>query len=82
MNGRLGNFVVVRQGEFDSIYIAPHQSILIKTYMFLFSLFGLFAVVAWIYLALAHGFFWRILLPGRDPAPQRFPSVDIVVPAR
>ena len=40
------------------------------------------SLLAWIYLALAHGFFWLPLLPETDPSLNHYPSVDIIVPAR
>ncbi|MDE2030525.1 MAG: glycosyltransferase [Alphaproteobacteria bacterium] len=43
---------------------------------------GLLAFAAWLYLALYHGAFWRILLPQADSEPQEWPSVAIIVPAR
>lgn len=50
--------------------------------MLFLSFLGVFAVAAWIYLALAHGAFWRILLLEKAVVPQAQPSVDIIVPAR
>ncbi|MDR3423758.1 MAG: glycosyltransferase [Alphaproteobacteria bacterium] len=50
--------------------------------MHIFSLLSLAAFAAWLYLAFAHGKFWRPLLPEESPTPRTFPSVDIVVPAR
>src|SRR5258705_4851304 len=41
------------------------------------------ALLAWVWLALLRGMFWRtdVRLPGA-PAPRRWPSVAVVVPAR
>jgi hopene-associated glycosyltransferase HpnB len=50
--------------------------------MFIFSFLGVFSVIAWVYLALARGFFWIPLLAEESSPPVRLPSVDIVVPAR
>lgn len=50
--------------------------------MFLFSLFGFIALLAWIYLAAWHGQFWLPLLPAKAEPPAAWPSVDIIVPAR
>jgi hopene-associated glycosyltransferase HpnB len=50
--------------------------------MLIFSLSGVAALAAWVYLAFAHGCFWKPLLPERGDALASFPSVDIVVPAR
>jgi hopene-associated glycosyltransferase HpnB len=45
-------------------------------------LLALLTVAVWVYLACAHGQFWRSL-PQLEPAlPEEWPPVDIVVPAR
>ena len=45
---------------------------------------GGLAVAIWLYLTLLHGRFWRtsIRLPPAGPAPPRWPSVTVVIPAR
>jgi hopene-associated glycosyltransferase HpnB len=45
---------------------------------------SLLAAVAWLYLLLAHGGYWRTdqRLPGAKPAAMRWPGVVAVVPAR
>ncbi len=43
---------------------------------------GLLTFIGWIYLAFIHGFFWRPLLDTPAPEPEKWPSVDIIVPAR
>lgn len=40
------------------------------------------ALCAWLYLAFAHGQFWMPLRDPEAPEPSRWPSVDIVIPAR
>jgi len=43
---------------------------------------GCLALAGWIHLALFHGRFWQLLLDRQSPEPSRWPSIDIVVPAR
>ena len=40
------------------------------------------SLAGWGYLALGHHQFWKPLLPDDAPSPDRWPSVDIIVPAR
>lgn len=42
------------------------------------------SAAAWAYLVIGHGDFWRTSprLPGQIPAPERWPTVGVVVPAR
>jgi hopene-associated glycosyltransferase HpnB len=40
------------------------------------------AILGWLYLAVAHGSFWRPLTAALSPDPKAWPSVDIIVPAR
>ncbi|WP_377272543.1 glycosyltransferase [Peterkaempfera sp. SMS 1(5)a] len=42
------------------------------------------SLAAWVWLTLCHGFFWRtdVRLPPGGDAPDRWPSVAVVVPAR
>ena len=39
-------------------------------------------IIAWLYLALGHGWFWRPLLDSIDVTPLNLPSVTVIVPAR
>ncbi|MDE1900313.1 MAG: glycosyltransferase [Alphaproteobacteria bacterium] len=48
----------------------------------MFALLSLLALLGWVYLALFHGRFWLPVLPASAPEPARWPSVDIIVPAR
>jgi hopene-associated glycosyltransferase HpnB len=43
---------------------------------------SLCSLLIWIYLAFARGQFWQPLLPGPALDPEKWPSVDIIVPAR
>jgi hopene-associated glycosyltransferase HpnB len=43
---------------------------------------GLLSLAAWCFLAVAHGAFWKPLLPTPNAELSRLPSVDIIVPAR
>lgn len=45
-------------------------------------LLSLAALGAWIYLAFFHGGFWQLAMDGEAPEPAKWPSIDIVVPAR
>jgi len=38
--------------------------------------------IAWIYLGLFHGKFWKIVLEEKSPDPEKWPDVDIIIPAR
>lgn len=40
------------------------------------------ALAAWLYLLFGRGFFWLPAFPAPAPAPERWPSVAIIVPAR
>src|SRR4051794_34349713 len=42
------------------------------------------SAAAWAYLVVGHGDFWRTStrLPSKPPAPDRWPSVGVVIPAR
>ncbi|NTU76546.1 MAG: glycosyltransferase [Alphaproteobacteria bacterium] len=46
------------------------------------TLLSCLSLVAWIYLALFHGAFWRPLLDDLVLEPSNWPSIDIIVPAR
>ena len=46
------------------------------------SLIAILSLLAWAYLALFRGRFWQPLLPPFASAPDNWPSVDIIVPAR
>ncbi len=43
---------------------------------------SIISLLAWSYLALSHGRFWQPFFPRESPAPDTWPSVDIIVPAR
>lgn len=47
-----------------------------------FTLAGLLTLLAWFYLALGHGLFWLPLVDKPAPEPEKWPSVDVIVPAR
>ncbi|MFY9288731.1 MAG: glycosyltransferase [Alphaproteobacteria bacterium] len=46
------------------------------------TLLSILGLLAWCYLALFHGHFWKVVLPAPSPQPTAWPSVDIIVPAR
>lgn len=43
---------------------------------------GCLSLMAWIYLAMFHGHFWRLLIAEEAVEPSIWPSIDIIVPAR
>ncbi len=43
---------------------------------------SLAALLGWLYLALFHGGFWKLLFDERSEEPAVWPSIDVVVPAR
>ncbi len=45
-------------------------------------LIALLVLLAWLYLAFAHGRFWEATIPEPAPEPSKWPSVVAVVPAR
>ena len=47
-----------------------------------FTLLAGFSFLGWLYLTFFQGRFWQLLLPEPSPAPDTWPSVDIIVPAR
>lgn len=46
------------------------------------ALLSCLTLIAWIYLAFFHAGFWQLALDEDAPEPEKWPSVDIIVPAR
>ena len=50
--------------------------------MSLAALIAALSLAAWLYLLLGRGFFWLPIWPDPVPAPQRWPRITVIVPAR
>jgi hopene-associated glycosyltransferase HpnB len=50
--------------------------------MIISALLASLTLLVWVYLAVMHGRFWRILIAEPSIEPESWPSVDIIVPAR
>src|SRR5271168_2629059 len=50
--------------------------------MIIAAILSCFALCGWIYLAFFRAGFWQLALDGDAPEPEKWPSIDIVVPAR